>query len=125
MAVPRSCTQIHPVMHPPQTLSPHHLPLGGRAEGGMLKKGNSYTLNLQEANFEELRSEGARSSNSNAMVPLLGLAPLLLSLGIEARHHRTFLAGLAFTLIRLTAFGFHGCPSLPAAASHDQATGWH
>ena len=54
---------------------------------------------------------------------LMGLAPWLLGLGIEVRHHRTFLACLAFTLIRLTAFGFHGCPSLPAAASPDQAPG--
>src|SRR4030095_12768297 len=54
---------------------------------------------------------------------LMGLAPWLLGLGIEVRHHRTFLACLAFTLIRLTAFGFHGCPSLPALASPDQAPG--
>jgi predicted ATPase len=33
-------------MHPHQTLSPHRLPLWGRAEGGILKKGNSYTLEL-------------------------------------------------------------------------------
>jgi predicted small lipoprotein YifL len=39
------------------------------------------------------------------------------------RHHRTFLAGLAFTLIRLAACGFHGAPSLPAAAAHAHASG--
>jgi len=54
---------------------------------------------------------------------LLGLAPWLLGLGIQVHHHRTFLAGLAFTLIRLAAFGFHGAPSLPAAAAHAQASG--
>jgi hypothetical protein len=59
----------------------------------------------------------------NSIDILLGLEPFLLSLGIEARHHGTFLARLAFTLIRLTAFGFHRCPSLPAAASHDRAPG--
>jgi hypothetical protein len=54
---------------------------------------------------------------------LLGLAPWLLGLGIQVRHHWTFLAGLAFTLIRLAACGFHGAPSLPAAAAHAQASG--
>ena len=54
---------------------------------------------------------------------LLGLAPWLLGLGIQVHHHRTFLAGLAFTLIRLAAFGFHGAPSLPAAAAHAHASG--
>jgi hypothetical protein len=38
MSVPRPRTQIHPVMHPHQTLSTHRLPLEGRAEGGILKK---------------------------------------------------------------------------------------
>ena len=38
MAVPRPCTQIHPVRHPPQTLCPHRLPLERRAEGEILKK---------------------------------------------------------------------------------------
>src|SRR5882762_4240769 len=47
MAVPRPRTQIHPVMHPPQTLSPPRLPPveTGRREDA--QKGNSYTLELQ------------------------------------------------------------------------------
>ena len=46
MAVPRPRTQIHPVMHPPQTLSPPRLPPveTGRREDA--QKGNSYTLKL-------------------------------------------------------------------------------
>src|SRR6266481_6488865 len=46
MAVPRPRTQIHPVMHPPQTLSPPRLPPveTGRREDA--QKGNSYTLYL-------------------------------------------------------------------------------
>jgi hypothetical protein len=38
------------------------------------------------------------------------------------RHHWTFLARLAFTLIGLAAFGFHICPSLPTAAWHNRIT---
>src|SRR5712691_2947856 len=47
MAVPRPRTQIHPVMHPPQTLSPPRLPPveTGRREDA--QKGNSYTLKLR------------------------------------------------------------------------------
>src|SRR6267378_1340683 len=46
MAVPRPRTQIHPVMHPPQTLSPPRLPPveTGRREDA--QKGNSYTLKI-------------------------------------------------------------------------------
>ena len=55
---------------------------------------------------------------------LLMLAPWLLGLGIEVRHHRTFLARLAFPLIGLAAFSFHPCPSLPAAAWHNWVA-WH
>jgi hypothetical protein len=48
------------------------------------------------------------------------LAPLLLGIGIEVRHHRTFLARLTFTLIGLAAFGFHPGPSLSTAAWYNQ-----
>ena len=47
---------------------------------------------------------------------LLMLAPCLLGLGIEVRHHRTFLARLAFPLIGLAAGGLHPSPSLSATA---------
>ncbi len=46
MSVPRPRAQIQPVMplHPP--LSTPRLPLEGRAEEGILEKGNSYTLDI-------------------------------------------------------------------------------
>ena len=40
------------------------------------------------------------------------LAPVLQGLGIEVRHHRTFLTRLAFPLIGLAAGGLHLSPSL-------------
>jgi hypothetical protein len=56
------------------------------------------------------------------VISFLVLAPWLQGLGIEVRHHWTFLARLAFTLIGLAAFGFHPCPSLPPAAWHNRIT---
>src|SRR6266851_5049140 len=44
MSVPRPRTQIQPVMHLHPPLSTPRLPLAGRAEEGILEKGNSYTL---------------------------------------------------------------------------------
>src|SRR5229473_6691526 len=46
MAVPRPRTQIHPIMHPPQTLSPPRLPPLETDRRGDPQKGNSYTLKL-------------------------------------------------------------------------------
>src|ERR1700704_6625574 len=46
MSVPRPRTQIHPVMHLHPPLSTPRLPLEGRAEEGILEKGNSYALQL-------------------------------------------------------------------------------
>src|SRR6266436_8190119 len=46
MSVPRPRTQIHPAMHLHPPLSTPRLPLEGRAEEGILEKGNSYTLKL-------------------------------------------------------------------------------
>jgi hypothetical protein len=59
---------------------------------------------------------GGRVTLTGLVILLLVLAPLLQGLGIEVRHHGTFLARLAFTLIGLAAFSFHLCPSLPTAA---------
>ena len=47
MSVPRPRTQIQPVMHLHPPLSTPRLPLAGRAEEGILEKGNSYTLKLR------------------------------------------------------------------------------
>ena len=47
---------------------------------------------------------------------LLVLTSVLQGLGIEVRHHRTFLTRLAFPLIGLAAGGLHPSPSLAATA---------
>ena len=58
------------------------------------------------------KNGGGRVIFTGLVILLLVLAPLLQGLGIEVRHHGTFLARLALTLIGLAAFGFHRCPSL-------------
>ena len=73
MAVPRPRTQIHPVMHPPQTLSPPRLPPveTGRREDS--QKGNSYTLKISviqvELAFERtIRQAPAALQEGNRLV---------------------------------------------------------
>jgi len=65
---------------------------------------------------------GRRVTLTGLVILLLVLAPLLLGLGIEVRHHWTFLARLAFPLIGLAAFGFHPCPSLPTVVWYNRVT---
>jgi hypothetical protein len=76
----------------------------------------------QQGRGERRKNGGGRVILTRLVILLLVLAPLLQGLGIEVRHHGTFLARLAFTLIGLAAFGFHPCPSLPTAASHHRIT---
>jgi hypothetical protein len=65
----------------------------------------------QQERGERRKNGGGRVILTGLVLLLLVLAPLLQGLGIEVRHHGTFLACLAFTLIGLAAFGFHPCPS--------------
>ena len=67
-------------------------------------------------NGNGFRFSGKTVIFTGLVILLLVLAPLLQGLGIEVRHHGTFLARLAFMLIGLAAFGFHPCPALPTAA---------
>ena len=83
-----------------------------------LGRGDAGVPGVRVSAVQRLQAHGAALGRMPVERPLLlGLAPWLLGLGLKVRHHRTFLACLAFALIRLAAFGFHGGPSLPAAAS--------
>src|SRR6266446_3276392 len=55
MSVPRPRTQIQPVMHLHPPLSTPRLPLAGRAEEGILEKGNSYTLELPRSKLRGIK----------------------------------------------------------------------